>query len=561
MSGVQPSKERDRTVSVVDRAAAYHDQDTFDVRATFRSIYDATRHYKLVVILTTLATLGVLTAYIMIWPPVYTAEASLMMEKDYDAARDGFYGTWNVFRKDDSRTETALIVSSPVLKEVIRREHLTYDDVYHPFTSHLWYLWEKSWVGQRYRALKALIFPRDPNGPSQAEMELARTLKDMKAGIDFAPVGEAYVGLLTVKGPSRKVASMANAVIDVYLEQRDARHIMEARRAVEVLTDEVERARQSLREVETRRSAWIRNAGLLSNDFQKENLEVTKLAQLETEIQKNKSLLAAGEASLKNVEMQLQGEPATKTTSSSFELNGLLQQAKTRRLELQMALIDLVGKYREDSLEVKEVKRQIADIDTLIAGSSEKVEKSTTEQLNTRREELLANRSGLLMQIQGLRASIASSTRQANAAHAHLVEVPALQAELHTYDRELSVAAEKFQTLLLKDAQANVSLITASTTMPSLRVIDRAAVPDKPSWPKTKILYPSGAAVGLLLGIAAAAILSMIDGRVRREALAAGRGSLPLHTSIAVAKQPPTLTLVPPRAAAGGSLSDGRSSS
>jgi uncharacterized protein involved in exopolysaccharide biosynthesis len=531
-------------VTALDRAAVYHDQDTFDVRATLRTVVDAARHYRLVIVLTCLATLGTLTLYIMVWPPVFGAQAALMIEKDYDAARDGFYGSWNIFRKDDSRTEMELITSGPVLREVIRRERLTYDDVYHPFMHHVWYLWEKSWVGRRYRAAKAFVFGPPETVLTPEEIELGRTLKDLRAGINFVSTGEAYVGVLTVKGPSPRVANIANTIIDVYLEQRTQRHVEEATRSVDVLAAEAENARGELMGVEKRRSDWIRETGLLSNDFQKENLEVTKLTDIESEIAKNRTIIAATTASLRAVDAQLAHEPRTTTASTDYEINKLRERAKERKLELQMALISRQGKYRDDSPEINDIRNEIAEIDALVNGSSERIERSTTETLNARREELLAQRSSLTSQVQGLQAAVVSLEAQAARMRARLSLVPAMQSRLRTLDRELAVAAEKYQTILLKSAQANVSKLTVAAIMPSVRVVEYAVPPDKKSWPKTKLLYPAALIAGLGLGIAAATALSFLNGRVRRDHLVAGRGAVPLLTTLSVSNQPPALTLV-----------------
>src|SRR5579863_193620 len=120
-----------------EQTNGYRDPDTFDVRASLRSISEAAKHHKALVFLTCFITLALLTGYIYLWPPLFAAEATMMAERDGDIARDAFYLNWAVFRKDDVRTEIELMTAGPVLKEVIEKQKLTYDDVYHPFMSHL----------------------------------------------------------------------------------------------------------------------------------------------------------------------------------------------------------------------------------------------------------------------------------------------------------------------------------------------------------------------------------------------------------------------------------------
>src|SRR5262249_8079785 len=224
-------------MSITPRGLSHnHDPDGFDVRASIQSIARVVRVNKLLVIGTCVFTLVLITAYIIIRPPVYEAAAMLMVERDADPVRDTFYVGWNVFRKDDARTEIELMTSAPILLAVIDKEKLRYDDVYHPFSSHLTYLWQKSWAGRNYRALKAKILGAEPVTIDPKTLERVRTAVDMHAGITVEPIAESNAGRVTVKGPSRKVAQITNTLLDTYLANRVDRHYDEAKRSYDVLT-------------------------------------------------------------------------------------------------------------------------------------------------------------------------------------------------------------------------------------------------------------------------------------------------------------------------------------
>ena len=117
------------------------DADTFDIRASLRSISDAAANNRMLVLLTCLFTVGLTALYIQVWPATYTVEAKIMSEPDYDYQRDTFYTGWYIFRKDEARTELELVASGPVLAEVVTQESLTYDDVYHPFLAQVSLFW------------------------------------------------------------------------------------------------------------------------------------------------------------------------------------------------------------------------------------------------------------------------------------------------------------------------------------------------------------------------------------------------------------------------------------
>ena len=152
--------------------------DTFDIKRSLGRLCQASREHKWLVLIVCLLTLGLTTVYVVYWQPIFVTKATLVAERDTDEARDTFYVSWNVFRKEDPRTEVELMTSAAVLKEVIKREELTYDDVYHPPLSHLAHLWGQSSVGKFYRGIKKKVFPPRGDEPS-AEEGVSRSLSSV----------------------------------------------------------------------------------------------------------------------------------------------------------------------------------------------------------------------------------------------------------------------------------------------------------------------------------------------------------------------------------------------
>jgi uncharacterized protein involved in exopolysaccharide biosynthesis len=533
----------------------YRGPDTFDVLASVRSVTESARRHRLVVLFTCLLTLGIVGLYVYMWPPVYSAQTTLMVERDTDPVRDSFYIGWNVFRKDDARTEIQLMASGPVLEEVVKRENLTYDDVYHPFLSHLTYIWEKSRVGRTYRALKRQwLGAEDTAGLTQAEIDRGRTIVDLHAGISVEPVEESNVGRITVKGPSRKVANIANTLVDVYLADRQDRYYQEAGRALSILNEEASKADDELKGIESQRLAFsIQNSLIM--DLQKESLELSKLTDLESQIASTRTRIATLEASLKELDRQLSSEPQTKTTSTMYEVNAIREAGKMKRFELETTLIQVRNKYREDSPEVTEIKSALARLDEVIAEASEKVEKATTEGLNSVQQDLLSKRNAAITELEGLRAGLAVMERTADGLNTRMTAVPELQAQLRTLDREYTLSQEKFKEVLAKRAQAAVSLVTARTTMPSMRAVERAVVPIEKEWPKPKYLFPGAMAVGLIVGVIMAVFMSYAGGRILREQIGQGWGAAPLYGTVGVLADRRTLPVVIPAAGTGTPVS------
>jgi uncharacterized protein involved in exopolysaccharide biosynthesis len=522
------------------------DPDMFDVAASLRSVTEAIRHNKLLIAVTCILTLGLAVLYARIWPPIYRVEATVMAERDIDYSRDSFYQNWDIFRKDSAKTELELIAAGPVLKDVILREKLKYDDVYHPPLSQVSYLWEKSWVGRNYRAAKLRFFPDEDDKAITPEMkDLGRTLLDMRQGITIVTVGEAQIARVMVKGPSRRVAQITNTMLDVYLEHRRQRYFHEAETSHRILTIETDTAAKQLKEIEDRRLAYARKHGLLF-DFQKEVQQIKDLTDLQAKISTVRATVAQADATLQVVENHLDKEPPTKTLSTSFDLNAVRETERLRRMELQTALIQGRNHYREDSPEIQEIRRDLAKLDAMIALEPEKVEKGRTEGLNLVRQELLTRRNTLRSELEGSRAGLMQLQREEAQLHGRLEQMTPVKTEMMGLDREWQVAQEKYTALALKRAQAAVTMVTSRTATPSVRVVEYAVPPGSKNWPKAKYLYPGALLVGLFLGMVAAQIKSIASGRVRRAHVEHGRGISPLYATVGMAPEEHPFVLMRP---------------
>lgn len=516
--------------------------DTFDIRGSLRRMIDASRHHKKLVLLTCLGTLLLVTLYVYFWPPIYTANAMVMAERDTDPMRDSFYVTWDVFRKEDAKTEIEVMTSSPVLKEVVRREKLTYNDVYHPFMSHLTYLWGKSLVGRTYRAVKRRVFPPPPGMPSEAEQDLARTLVDLKEGISVTPVLESNTGRVTVLAPTRRAAAIANTLLDVYAKARNDRFRAEAQQSYDILTEQLQLAEQGLEAVEKKRLAFVQANDLIF-EFQKDAADVQKLSDIEGAVTTSRVRQATMEASLAEIESQLRKDPPTET-------NAVVRQAlNLKRIDLQAALLGISSRYREDSPEVQEARRSLGDLDALIARGEEPAKNDSSEGLTEAQQELVSKRNALESDLRGVDAGLGTMHESVAQMRERLSKMAAMQVTMRRFDREYAVVQQKFNQLQQKQGQAAATLATIDAVVPSLRVVEYAAVPIDATWPKLKYLYPGALLVGLLLGVGAAALVSLTSGRVGRDHVEGGRGDTPLYGAIAVGRRPPVLTVTQRRRA------------
>jgi len=518
-----------------DQFAGYRDPDTFDVRGALRGLTEAARRYKWLVAASCAVSLSLTTAYVLLFPPTFVVKSQVMVEKAVDNSRDSFYSTWAVFRKDDPRTEIELMTAPALIAEVVKKEGLKYDDVYHPTTAHLARMWRNSLPGRTYRGIKESLFPKTPDqdAPTQEDIQLGETVTGMQSGIKVTPVADSSIGEITVKGPTRRVARITNTLVNTYLERRSERFRAEAQRNLDALDQEVSAAAKEASEISGQRLAFLRSHSL-SFDLGKESQQLTKLVELEDGVAANRAKVASLKASLRLVESQMSAEPATRTASTTVEQNTVRESAKLKRLDLETGLISLRSVYREDSPEVREVRENIAELDRLISREPEKVEKLATVALNSTRQDLVLSRNSLQSQLQGIEAGLAVMEDTQKDLRARIGKVPELQNQLRDMDRQFALVNDRYQALSAKRAQAAVSKAMAMAAMPSMQVVQVATPPDEPQWPKLKLLFPTALLVGLLLGVVAARIRMLTSGRVSRTGLDAGGLDSPIYASIRI---------------------------
>jgi uncharacterized protein involved in exopolysaccharide biosynthesis len=95
-------------------------------------------------------------------------------------------------------------------------------------------------------------------------------------------------------------------------------------------------------------------------------------------------------------------------------------------------------------------------------------------------------------------------------------DIPEKMKVTHELNRQHDLLEKKYSVLQDKMAVAVVSKAAAASAPPSMRVVEYAALPAKPSWPNTKLLLALALIMGLGAGVVLALLLDLIFARVNR---------------------------------------------
>ena len=514
-----------RELEVIEAYPHNPEADSFDFRRTWTGIVNACRTQKLVIALTCMFTLGLAFVYMHFWPPVYTTTVKLYGESNKDTSRADFYQTWAVFRSEQLSNEVEMISATPVLEEVAKREHLKYDDVYHPFFSQLSYLWTESWPGKTWRHIKEYFFPPDygPFYPTEEQIDHARLLHDFQAGVRLVPVAETDVGNLQVSAPSPRVAQIANTIVDVYLEQRRERHVAEASGAYNALNGELEKAQQELNTLEDRTKEYYAQNKLLLV-FEKDKVDIGAAEGMRTTVNDLQATIAGGERTLAEIEAQLAKEQENLVAQKVYVANPVRNTLEAALNEHQVRRAQLLLHYRPDAPEVAEIDRQIGIVKMQLEAVPAEKLSQTTQALNTNYQTLLARRDQVRGEVASARATLAVRSQNYQQAQDNLAAIPEKMRVVHDLEREHQALERKYNAIQDKMAIAAVSRATAMSAPDSIHIVEGASMPSKPAWPNTKLIWAGAAGIGLVAGVALALLMDLFFGRLHRYRLVGATG-------------------------------------
>ncbi len=520
-------------VALFEAVPHYPEADSFDFRRSWMGVRHACRVHKLLILCTCLFTVGIVVAYIRIFPPVFIAQVQLVGESAKDHERETFYGTWSVFRNDQLANEVHMLSSSEVLDEVIDRLHLTDDDVYHTFFSYAGYRWSISWVGRTYRAAKNWILPRTPGPyePTEAEVLASRTLQDFQSGVSFDQVMDTDIGSLVVLGPSPRVAEIANTIVQVYFEQRRDRHIAEAESAYTVLNGEMQKVQAEVQRLEAETQRYYAQNELLLV-FEKDKIDIGQAQTLKGTILDLTSGIASNTEMLNEIQSELDAEAKEVVSLRVTVTNPRRDSLKDKQLALQLQRKQTLINYRPDSPEILDIDRQLAIINGQMAQMPDTSVQQTTTTLNSHYEELRGKAATLRSLLAGERANLEAKQAAYQDLETMLRTIPAKMQMVHDLDREHTAQERKLEVIREKMMIATVSLATAKTAYSSIRVITPARPPSETTWPKTKLLLLIAATVGIVAGVMLTLLVDLFFGRVHRFRLASAGRDLPIYAIV-----------------------------
>ena len=122
-------------------------------------------------------------------------------------------------------------------------------------------------------------------------------------------------------------------------------------------------------------------------------------------------------------------------------------------------------------------------------------------------------------EIEGLTEVLSVRQREYADLEAQVKKIPSQMMALNRLTRESTALEKRYSLLKERLDLAEISMASALTAPPALSVIDPAQSPNKPVWPKKKILFAAAILLGGFVGVTLAILLNFFAGKVTENRL------------------------------------------
>jgi polysaccharide biosynthesis transport protein len=402
----------------------------------------------------TIAVALITFAVVMLIPPKYLGESRvLIVGRDNvflrpDADRDT--GDRNTIDAEAVTSQAQLILSRDLAVEVINKLKLTELAEFDPTVG----------GGSLLRTLLSFIgLAKNPANMTPEE----RALDAYFDRLTVYPVEKSRVIVIDFLSENPELAArVANAIADAYLERQQLARQEQARGAGSWLSGEIEKLRKRVEEAEAKVESFRANTNLLVGP-NGTTLSAQQLGEMNAQLGAARTFKADAEAKARLIRQMLK---SGEEIQSSDVLNSeLIRRLSEQRVTLRAQLAEQSSSLLDNHPRIKELRAQIADLDTQIRHEAETVARA------------LENDAKLATaRVESQTAMLDQFKNQAATTNGQDVQLRALEREAKSQRDLLESYLAKYREASARD--------TIGSAPPDARIISRAMVSNVPAYPK-----------------------------------------------------------------------------
>jgi polysaccharide biosynthesis transport protein len=426
--------------------------------------------WRLVALVLGVTLLAALVASLLI-PKSYKATASLLVEPNKDSQQSlsqrDYYAEPRE-RINYIQTQMGIITSSKVAQAVVRYLKLAEDP----------------------KAREA--FARHPNtGGSIEEWLAAGLLQSIKVETSQSNI----ININVTANDAGYAARVANAFAQTYMDTTLELRVAPTRQAAAWFDEQLKALRANLEETQARLTAYQRQHGIVSTDerYDVEMIKLNDLAAQAMRAQEQARGPSRGQAPLDQ--------------RASVQASPMVQKLTADLAAGESKLVEMSAQYGPN---YPAYQRQVEE------------NRALRERLSVEMRKAGAAADGQRQQMRNREADLKKALAEQ---HARVLELKQGRNELAVLQRNVETAQKAYETA---SQRAVVNQVDSRASQTNIAVLDSATAPGRPVRPRLMLNLALAGVMGVLLGVCIAAVLELVDRRVRSAADLVNDWNVPL---------------------------------
>jgi capsular exopolysaccharide synthesis family protein len=316
---------------------------------------------------------------------------------------------------------------------------------------------------------------------------------------------------------------------ELYLERHIEVHTTPG--SYQFFTKQSEQLRAKLVESENQLRDLRNRTGISSLEDQQRVL-LDRIGTLETDIDRAEAAAASSQAKVRSLQATLATMPETVVTASTSGIGNYgVDLMRDRLYQLQLREQDLASKYTDESRQLQEVRRQIAEAQAMLS-KEEPSRTQVTQGLNVAHQQvklaLLTEEATLAFhqaEVEAIRRRLGSTQAELTTLNDNATKVKALM-------REIDIEETNYRKYSSSLEQARIDQALQTGRISNISVVQPATLPIKPVRPRTLLQLLLGILLGTFGGIGLAFLAAYLDHSIKTPEEAEQRLQLPALASI-----------------------------
>ncbi len=445
------------------------------------------RSWRSIVIPTMVAGVGAVT-FVQVVSPRYTGEAKVLLESREAAfARSTQERGEQVAPIDEQAvaSQVQVVMSRDLAREAIRRLKLVGNAEFDPAVAE---------IGPVRRLLMMI-------GATANPLERAPEDRVLEAYFDRLLVyaaGKSRILSVEFRSKDPELAALAsNTIAELYIASLEAAKTDTARYASTWLGGNIETLRTRVAEAEAKVEVYRARNGLIGSGTASQPLSAQQLGELSTQLSQARSAQADLAGRVKLIKEMIKDGRVfeIRDVANNDVIRRMVEQRVTLRGQLALESRTLLPAHPR----IKELKAQVADLDSQIRSTAERVVR--TMENDARIAEA---------RVESLGAAVDAQRDVVSKGNSSEVQLRALEREAKVQREQLESYLSRYREASARDAE--------SATPADARIVSRAVVPETPSFPKKVPIIALAVLMVLLLSMGGVVARHLLTdpGEVRR---------------------------------------------